>query len=83
MKKKTKWIIVAVVTVLSFILLHEYGTAWRGYQTIGGEIFAFAIPLFVWFYDEFKKDFKAIMEQFKREMEELESEDIDNERDFV
>ena len=40
-------IAVAVIFVLCtcFFNLHEYATAWRGYNAIGGEIFVFALPL--------------------------------------
>lgn len=36
--------IVLFVTSSLFFSLHEYATAWRGYNALGGEMFVFAIP---------------------------------------
>lgn len=49
---------VMAATLLIYVLLHKAGTAARGYQAIGGEIFAFAIP-FIYEYMPKRKKRKA------------------------
>ena len=43
-----KWLAVWTVTIIVYAILHKAGTAQRGYEAIGGEMFAFLIPFFVW-----------------------------------
>lgn len=51
-KKHLFEIIIAVGGIFGlcsiFFELHEYATAWRDYNAVGGEIFVFALPLIVY-----------------------------------
>jgi hypothetical protein len=53
-----KWTFVFVLSVVAFILLHKLATVERGYNAIGGEMFMFLIPFFVWIAPEIKKSIK-------------------------
>lgn len=41
--------LVCALSVGLFILGHDVATAARGYEAMGGEVFAFAIPMFALF----------------------------------
>lgn len=41
-----KVIAVTAIAAVVYILAHKAGTAWRGYEAIGGEIFLFFLILF-------------------------------------
>ena len=55
-----KWFLVGVLTVVAFVGLHKLATIERGYDAIGGEMFMFLIPFFVWIAPEIKKSIKEI-----------------------
>ncbi len=59
-KKHRKAILTVVAAIAAYILLHKIGTAERGYEAIGGEIFALLIPVFVWLAPSFKEVFKVV-----------------------
>ena len=61
-----KWIFVFVLSVVAFVLLHKLATLERGYKAIGGEIFMFLIPFFVWMAPEIKKSIKEIKDELSR-----------------
>lgn len=67
LKANKKWIFVLIITVISFDLMHKIGNIERGYNAIGCEIFVLLIPLFVWLYPSFKKDFKEVILKIKAE----------------
>ena len=52
-------ILIFEVSVIMFIILHELGNLERGYNAIGGEIFAFTLPIFVWLGLKIKKFLKS------------------------
>ena len=61
-----KWFFVIILTVAAFISLHKLATIERGYDAIGGEIFMFLIPFFVWIAPEIKKSIKEIKDVLSR-----------------
>jgi hypothetical protein len=61
-----KWTFVFVLSVLAFIVLHKLATIERGYNAIGGEMFMFLIPLFVWIAPKIKKSIKEIKDELSR-----------------
>lgn len=61
-----KWFFVFVLSVVAFVVLHKLATIERGYKAIGGEIFMFLIPFFVWVAPEIKKSIKEIKDELSR-----------------
>ena len=61
-----KWSFVFVLSAAAFVSLHKLSTAERGYNAIGGEIFMFLIPFFVWIAPEIKKSIKEIKDELSR-----------------
>ena len=61
-----KWVFVFVLSAVAFILLHKLATVERGYNAIGGEMFMFLIPFFVWVAPEIKKSIKDIKDELSR-----------------
>lgn len=61
-----KWFFVFVLSAVAFIVLHKLATVERGYNAIGGEIFMFLIPFFVWIAPEIKKSIKEIKDELSR-----------------
>ena len=61
-----KWVFVFVLSAVAFILLHKLATVERGYNEIGGEMFMFLIPFFVWVAPEIKKSIKEIKDELSR-----------------
>ena len=61
-----KWLFVVVLSVDAFAGLHKLATVERGYNAIGGEIFMFLIPLFVWIAPKIKKSIKEIKDELSR-----------------
>lgn len=61
-----KWSIVFVLAVVAFVGFHKLATVKRGYNAIGGEIFMFLIPFFVWVAPEVKKSIKEIKDVLSR-----------------
>lgn len=57
-KKIKKWGIIALITVVVSIVIHEYGIIERGYNAIGGEILLFIIPFFIWMISKDNKNNK-------------------------
>lgn len=65
-KSIVKWLLAIIATILVYNILHSIGTAERGYEAIGGELFgALAIPLFVWLLPSIKEWWKEAKEYFK------------------
>lgn len=54
-----KTVLLVTVSVVAYNIAHEIGTAERGYEAVGGEIF---VPFFVFFA---KDIWKMIVEPFK------------------
>ena len=61
-----KWAFVFVLSAAAFAGLHKLATVERGYNAIGGEIFMFLIPFFVWIAPEIKKSIKEIKDELSR-----------------
>ena len=61
-----KWFFVVVLSVGAFGGLHKLATVERGYNAIGGEMFMFLIPFFVWIAKEIKKSIKEIKDVLSR-----------------
>lgn len=61
-----KWFLVGVLTLVAFIGFHKLATIERGYNAIGGEMFMFLIPFFVWIAPEIKKSIKEIEDELSR-----------------
>ena len=67
MKSVFKWIVTLAVAITAFILAHKAGTAERGYEAIGGEIFLFFLIVFaedIW--KIIKAPFKAVKNNVER-----------------
>lgn len=64
MKIKTivKAVLILAAAIVAYILAHEAGTAERGYEAIGGEIF---IPFLIIFAEDIWKFIKAPFEVLK------------------
>lgn len=58
-----KWFFVFVLSAVAFVGLHKLATVDRGYEAIGGEMFMFLIPIFVWIYPEIKKSIKDVKDE--------------------
>ena len=61
-----KWAIVLFASVMLYKLCHYVATLDRGYEAIGGEMFMFLIPFFVWIAPEIKKSTKEIKDELSR-----------------
>ena len=61
-----KWLFVIMLSVVAFIGFHKLATLERGYDAIGGEMFMFLIPFFVWIAPEIKKSIKEIKDELFR-----------------
>ena len=61
-----KWFFVFVFSAVAFAGLHKLATVERGYNAIGGEMFMFLIPFFVWVAPEIKKSIKEIKDELSR-----------------
>ena len=61
-----KWSFVIVMSAVTFVGLHKLATVERGYNAIGGEMFMFLIPFFVWISPEIKKSIKEIKDELSR-----------------
>ena len=61
-----KWLIVLLAAVMFYKVWHYVATLDRGYEAIGGEMFMFLIPLFVWIAPEIKKSIKEIKDVLSR-----------------
>ena len=61
-----KWSFAFVLSVVAFGGLHKLATVERGYNAIGGEMFMFLIPFFVWISPEIKKSIKEIKDELSR-----------------
>ena len=65
-KRILKWFFVIMLSVVAFIGFHKLATLERGYDAVGGEIFMFLIPFFVWVAPEIKKSIKEIKDELSR-----------------
>ena len=61
-----KWSFVFILSAVAFVGLHKLATVERGYNAIGGEIFMFLIPFFVWIAHEKKKSIKEFKDELSR-----------------
>ena len=61
-----KWFFVFILSVVAFAGLHKLATAERGYNAIGGEMFMFLMPFFVWIAHEIKKSIKEFKDELSR-----------------
>lgn len=61
-----KWFFVIMLSVVAFIGFHKLATLERGYDAVGGEMFMFLIPFFVWVTPEIKKSIKEIKDELSR-----------------
>lgn len=61
-----KWFFVFVLSTVAFVGLNKLATVERGYNAIGGEMFMFLIPFFVWVAPEIKKSIKEIKDELSR-----------------
>lgn len=61
-----KWVFAFALSAVAFVLLHKLATIERGYSAIGGEMFMFLIPFFVWIAPEIKKSIKEIKDVLSR-----------------
>ena len=61
-----KWVVVLLASVMFYKVCHYVATLDRGYEAIGGEIFMFLIPFFVWIAPEIKKSIKEIKDVLSR-----------------
>ena len=62
-----KWLVVLSVSVMLYKLCHYIATLDRGYEAIGGEMFMFLIPFFVWVAPEIKKSIKEFKDVLSRQ----------------
>ena len=61
-----KWVVVLLASVMFYKVCHYVATFDRGYEAIGGEIFMFLIPYFVWVAPEIKKSIKEFKDVLSR-----------------
>lgn len=61
-----KWSFLFVLSVAAFVGLNKLAAVERGYNAIGGEMFMFLIPFFVWVAPEIKKSIKEIKDELSR-----------------
>ena len=61
-----KWADVLLASVMFYNICHYVATLDRGYEAIGGEMFMFLIPFFVWVAPEIKKSIKEIKDELSR-----------------
>lgn len=61
-----KWSFVFILSAVAFVGLRKLATVERGYNAIGGEMFMFLIPFFVWVAPEIKKSIKEIKDELSR-----------------
>ena len=61
-----KWAVVLLASVMFYKACHYVATLDRGYEAIGGEMFVFLIPFFVWISPEIKKSIKEIKDELSR-----------------
>lgn len=61
-----KWAVVLLASVMFYKVFHHVANIERGYEAIGGEIFMFLIPFFVWVAPETKKSIKEIKDELSR-----------------
>ena len=66
-----KWFFVFVLSVVAFVGLNKLATVERGYNAIGGEMFMFLIPFFVWIAPEIKKTIKEIKDELSRQIAKI------------
>ena len=66
-----KWFFVILLSVVAFLGLHKLATVERGYNAIGGEMFMFLIPFFVWIAPEIKKSIKEIKDDLSRQIAKI------------
>ena len=59
----TKAVLLTIITILAYEYCHHLATIERGYEAIGGEIFAFCIPFVVWVAPKMKGCLKCGDEQ--------------------
>ena len=57
-KKAFKWILIGIISVVALLVMHKFATVTRGYEAMGGEMFALLIPFFVWYVQDCKKQLK-------------------------
>ena len=61
-----KWSVVLLASVMFYKVCNYIATLDRGYEAIGGEIFMFLIPFFVWIAPEIKKSIKEFKDELSR-----------------
>jgi hypothetical protein len=63
-KAITKTVLISAVAILAYILAHKAGTAERGYEAVGGEIF---VPFLILFAEDIWEIIKAPFKAVKSE----------------
>lgn len=51
----TKAVLLTIITILIYVYCHKLATIERGYEAIGGEMFAFLIPFALWMKSSWKR----------------------------
>lgn len=46
--RKCAYLAVAALGVVAFLAAHDWATAWRGYEAVGGEFLLLLAPLWAW-----------------------------------
>jgi hypothetical protein len=65
-KSVFKWGFIFALSAVVYVVLHKIATSQRAYDAIGGEIFMFLIPFFVWIAPEIKKSIKEFKDVLSR-----------------
>lgn len=56
---KYAYLAVAALGVVASLAAHEWATAWRGYEAVGGEFLLLLLPLLVWVAAMIAEDWRS------------------------
>lgn len=57
--RKCAYLAVAALGVVAFLAAHDWATAWRGYEAVGGEHMLLLLPLWVWVAARVAEDWRS------------------------
>lgn len=57
--RKYAYLAVAALGVVAFLAAHDWATAWRGYEAVGGEHMLLLAPLWVWMAARVVEDWRS------------------------
>ena len=57
--RRYAYLAVAVLGVAAFLAAHDWATAWRGREAVGGEFLLLLLPLWVWVAARVAEDWRS------------------------